>query len=377
MQRSVLLIIASLVVSLAPSLSRAQSSGSEITFDKLVHDFGTLKEEQGEAGYTFNFKNTGTAPLKLVDVKASCGCTTPSWTRDAVAPGKVGTITATYSTVSRPGEFTKTITVRTKADNVPDERVLVLTIKGNVTPKVKTVADFYPHKSGSLRYNTNHVAVSRLNPGKVSVQEWKIYNEGDSPVTLRSLNGAPAHVTSSFVPGMVIKAKDTLKVNFTFDGSKVNDWGWVYNPLTMETDDSAEPSKSFYVSAMVEEDFSSWSADQKANAPVLSWETKKFDFGKIPSGRVVTAEFNFTNTGKSDLIIRKTKASCGCTASEPHKTVLKPGESSFIKVSYDSTGKKGKDTKTVTVISNDPNRATEYLEISAESEAAPAPGGSH
>jgi Protein of unknown function (DUF1573) len=377
MQRSVLLILATLIVVLAPRLGRAQSTGSEITFDKLVHDFGTLKEEQGEATYTFNYKNTGTAPLKLVDVKASCGCTTPSWTRDAVATGQVGTITATYSTVSRPGEFTKTITVRAKAENVADERVLVLTIKGNVTPKVKTVADFYPHKSGSLRYNTNHVAVSRLNPGKVSVQEWKIFNEGEAPVTLRSMGGAPAHVTSTFVPGTVIKAKDTLKVKFTFDGGKVNDWGWVYTPLTMDTDDSAEPSKSMYVSAMVEEDFSAWSAEQKASAPVLSFEATSHDFGKITSGKVVTTDFKFTNSGKSDLLIRKTKASCGCTASQPDKTVLKPGESSFIKVSYDSTGKKGKDTKVVTVITNDPNRSTVNLQISAESEAAAAPGGSN
>lgn len=103
----------------------------ELDFERTEHNFGTIKEELGSVTTQFEFTNTGKSPLIIQRVSASCGCTTPSYTREPVLPGKKGTISAKYSTVRRPGTFNKTITVYT---NVPDT-VYVLTIKGNVVPK--------------------------------------------------------------------------------------------------------------------------------------------------------------------------------------------------------------------------------------------------
>ncbi|WP_019538583.1 DUF1573 domain-containing protein [Proteiniphilum acetatigenes] len=103
----------------------------EMDFKRTEHNFGTIKEEIGAVSTQFEFTNTGKSPLIIQRVSASCGCTTPSYTKEPVLPGKKGTISATYSTVRRPGTFNKTIRVYT---NVPDT-VYVLTIKGNVTPK--------------------------------------------------------------------------------------------------------------------------------------------------------------------------------------------------------------------------------------------------
>lgn len=100
-------------------------------FERTEHNFGTIKEEIGAVTTQFEFTNTGNAPLVIQRVTASCGCTTPSYTKEPILPGKKGTISAQYSTVRRPGTFNKTIRVYT---NVPDS-VYVLTIKGNVTPK--------------------------------------------------------------------------------------------------------------------------------------------------------------------------------------------------------------------------------------------------
>lgn len=68
-------------------VSVAQQAQS-ITFEEPSHDFGTIKEENGPAEFDFKFKNTGSEPLKILNVKASCGCTTPNWTREEVAPGE-------------------------------------------------------------------------------------------------------------------------------------------------------------------------------------------------------------------------------------------------------------------------------------------------
>ena len=100
-------------------------------FTKTEHNFGTIKEEMGAVTTQFEFTNKGDSPLIIQRVTASCGCTTPSYTREPILPGKKGVISVQYSTVRRPGTFNKTIRVYS---NVPDE-VYVLTIKGNVTPK--------------------------------------------------------------------------------------------------------------------------------------------------------------------------------------------------------------------------------------------------
>ena len=60
----------------------------QITFTKTSHDFGTFPEERGKVTCTFTFKNTGKSDLVLQKVRASCGCTTPNWTKTPVAPGE-------------------------------------------------------------------------------------------------------------------------------------------------------------------------------------------------------------------------------------------------------------------------------------------------
>lgn len=98
-----------------------------LAFEQEMHDFGTVPEGPA-ADYTFVFKNTGKEPINLQTVSASCGCTTPSWSKEPVLPGKTGTIKASYATDKRPGSFTKSITV------VSNAGTKVLTIKGNVEP---------------------------------------------------------------------------------------------------------------------------------------------------------------------------------------------------------------------------------------------------
>lgn len=86
--------------------------------------------------------------------------------------------------------------------------------------------------------------------------------------------------------------------------------------------------------------------------PELSFEKQEHDFGTIKQGDKVTYEFKFKNTGQADLLISDAKGSCGCTVPEYPKDALKPGESGVIKVSFNSAGKSGKQTKSVTLFCN-------------------------
>ena len=104
-----------------------------ITFETKNYEFGKINEEDGNATYVFKFSNTGNAPLVINRVQASCGCTTPTWTKEPIEAGKNGSVTVTYNPSGRPGMFTKTITVYSNAS----EEQVVLIIKGEVIPKAQ------------------------------------------------------------------------------------------------------------------------------------------------------------------------------------------------------------------------------------------------
>lgn len=90
--------------------------------------------------------------------------------------------------------------------------------------------------------------------------------------------------------------------------------------------------------------------------PKVSVQLAEHDFGNITQGEVVKHSFIISNNGGDLLKILDVKAACGCTAANPSKKELKPGESTNIDVSFDSKGRKGPQTKTVTVTTNDPEK---------------------
>lgn len=86
--------------------------------------------------------------------------------------------------------------------------------------------------------------------------------------------------------------------------------------------------------------------------PVITFEKTTHDFGKVIQGEKLSYTFKFKNTGKSNLVITKAEASCGCTTSIPPKAPIKPGETGEIKVSFDSKTKKGEVKQLVVVSAN-------------------------
>jgi len=90
----------------------------------------------------------------------------------------------------------------------------------------------------------------------------------------------------------------------------------------------------------------------------IEFAKTEYDFGRLVQGEKVSYIYKFTNTGKSDLILSKVSASCGCTASKYTKEPIKPGKEGKVEVTFDSNGQKGMVNKTVTVISNTQPQAT-------------------
>ncbi len=91
--------------------------------------------------------------------------------------------------------------------------------------------------------------------------------------------------------------------------------------------------------------------------PEIEFKETEHDFGKVIEGEIVTYSFRFKNTGGSDLIISSVSTSCGCTASEYPRDPVEPGEEGIVRLSFDSSRRKGFQNKTATVLANtQPNR---------------------
>lgn len=127
----IILFILVLSASFSFAQTETNKKSPKVEFVKNTHDFGKVEESAGTVSTEFVFKNTGKAPLIIQRVQASCGCTTPEYTKEPVLPGKTGVIKVTYSTVGRPGTFNKEVTIFT---NVPDD-IYKVHIKGEVIRK--------------------------------------------------------------------------------------------------------------------------------------------------------------------------------------------------------------------------------------------------
>ena len=86
--------------------------------------------------------------------------------------------------------------------------------------------------------------------------------------------------------------------------------------------------------------------------PAIKFVEEVHDFGKIIEGETVSYYFKFTNTGRSDLLIADVNTSCGCTVPSYPKEPIHPGQSNFIKVSFNSAGKRGFQTKNIVIVAN-------------------------
>ncbi len=127
--KKVILLVAFLSLSLTGT---AQGAKIEFLAKDNTVDFGKVYKDSDSGLRTFEFKNTGDAPLIITNVQSTCGCTVPSKPTEPILPGKTGKIDVKYN--MSPGPIRKTITVESNATNVEDGRVAIK-IKGEVLVK--------------------------------------------------------------------------------------------------------------------------------------------------------------------------------------------------------------------------------------------------
>ncbi len=331
-------------------------SQPKLEFNETTHDFGTIEETAGLAKTTFTFKNTGNQPVLIENARASCGCTTPVWNKAPIPPGAKGTIEVAYNPSNRPGAFNKSITVYSNAD----PKIMQLTIRGTVNPRKKTITELYPRLMGPLRTRSNYVSFGPILNTKVKTQKIEFVNVSDEPVKIGIYKSKP-HLTIEMGEESILpNEKGTVTIHY--DASKKKSFGYANDRIYLTMNGDQQSSYNISVTATVKEDFTKLSEQELAMAPIATIENGRFDFGTIQQGDVVKHDFVLKNEGKSTLILRSVKTSCGCTAVKYDKEIA-PGKTTTMHVDFNSRGKRNRQNKTITIICNDPNNSTIVLRM--------------
>jgi hypothetical protein len=330
-----------------------------INLTEKEFNFGTVKETDGVITHDFRFTNTGKAPLIINEVKSSCGCTVPEWTREPVLPGKSGTISVSFNPGKQSGTISKSIQINSNAD-VPQ---VTIQVKGVVIPAQK-VEEVYKYTMGDLRLQTIYVSFGEIIKGKVANNTIKVLNTSASNAATITFRKVPAHLRIKTVPELIPPGQEgTIEIEYLT--SEVNNWDYAVDRLDLLINGLAVANNRVNVTAIIKEDFSGLTAEELAMAGRAEFESHEYNFGTISDKDIVTHAFKVTNVGKTDLFIRKVTASCGCTAVQPAKTIIAPGDSTVIKAIFNASGREGNQKKAITVITNDPKQSRTVLWINA------------
>lgn len=339
-------------------LSAHAQNNVTLQFEESVHDFGNIKEVDGPVDHTFKFTNTSSTPIQIQNVRASCGCTTPDWTKEEIAVGGEGFVQARYNPRNRPGSFNKSLTVTTS-----DEKRIVLYIKGNVEPKPRTIEDDFPTVMGGLRVKYRAFNMGKLYTNGTTKREFEVYNESDSAIIFSNNKKVPPYIGVRFSPD-TLNSKEKGKIVVDYNAKERGDLGFMTDNVTFYTNE-VDSVKNFTVYASLEEYFPPMTKEELEQAPKLVIENNSHDFGKIKQGEKVSTTFILTNKGKATLNIRKTAVSCGCTITKLETEDVEPDQSTKLEVTFDSTARRGNQQKSVTVFSNDPMASTQRIMVKA------------
>ncbi len=236
--------------------------------------------------------------------------------------------------------------------------------QGTIVSAGGTLKDRFSKKSGTLMFSATTLKLGRIKNNATKTDTIKIYNGGSNVISLATAR-VPAHMTANLQSSSLAPGTETF-LAIAFDATKKNDYGFVLDRFELTTNDAEQPKKPLSVTATIEEAFVMSTAEDSLQAPKARWSEANYDYGQIRQGDKVSHQFVVYNDGKKDLLIHKAKTSCSCLKTNISKTTIAAGDSSIVKVDFDSFGKEGKDSRKVNVYLNDYLRPDVSIEIKGE-----------
>lgn len=348
-------IIATLFIASSPLLMSAQAR-----WVTQKHDFGAFSEDLGSVDAVFHIVNEGEKPIRILEARATCGCTVPEYSRADIAPGDTASLKVTYAATGRPGKFDKNVYVKTS--DAPSVQQ-TLTVSGVVIGASATIRSRFPVDAGKIKLQSSSAGFGEVKRGKFKTVFISLYNQ--SPDSLRpELEGLPDYVTAQISPAVVPPGQQA-QIALTLNSRDVPEWGITNADFAFRANAGEEPVKMDLFTIIVE-DFSNLTPGQMQNAPECSVNPLKIDLGEINSPQ--TVEFTVSNSGKSPLIIRRLQiVDPAISTANISSNKIKPGKKAKIKVTVDpSKAENDFINARLSLITNDPNNPLTVARVTAE-----------
>ncbi len=352
-----------IITSLAISVIAVLAANAELKWLKTKHDFGAFSEDLASVDAVFQFINAGDKPVRILDARATCGCTRPDVTKGAIEPGDTAYVKVTYLATGRPGRFSKNVYVKTSED---PHRPKTLTINGVVIGSNATLAARYPVSAGKLRLQTTSVAFGEVKRGQLKSVFIDCYNQ--STDTLRpEMTGLPPYIDYSVRPAVVPPGEQTL-LAFTLQTLKNPDWGITSDVFRLIPCAGQDPVDMDFFT-IITEDFDKLTPGQRINAPIAELGPMRVDIGEIRAdAEPLKLEFTISNSGKLPLIIRRVQVvDPSISHVKLHSEKIKPGKSAKLSMLFTPADAETEFINAhVSIITNDPSNSLLVGRVTAE-----------
>ncbi|MDE6085211.1 MAG: DUF1573 domain-containing protein [Muribaculaceae bacterium] len=352
------------ILTFIPSLFLALISwagvGPEVKFINETHDFGAFDENDGVVKCRFQYVNIGDEPLTVVASRATCGCTSSSYTKTPVEPGDTGYVEVSYNPTGRPGRFAKKVYI----DFNTEHPRYTLLIKGVVIGSSNTLRGRYPVDAGPLKFRSDNILLGEVQNGKSKSAFFEAYNATPDTISPEWLYIPEGVKINTSIPAVPPGEQATYTVYFVPEKDM---YGIYTDSLVIQATPHDEPS-SVSVIAIIEEDFSRLTPGQLRDAPLIQLDTKVVDLGSISrNAGPVTTSFTFRNTGKDNMLIRRVYTTDSGITVSTDSDKLKKGKEATVNVTIDPLSLSSEILNgRISIIVNDPVHPTSVVRVVGE-----------
>lgn len=335
-----------------------------IKFEQSQFDFGTIREIDGSVVHKFEFTNIGNKPIVIEEVSSSCGCTIPTYTKAPIMPGKIGVISVTYNPFNRPGEFVKEVVII--SNNRTNRNII--TIRGNVIPRPRTVEDDYPVAlTSGIRLNSLYLNFKYVEQGKPVTMVVSVLNTSQNRATIAT-RLSPANQYISIVAPTTIAPGEKQDINVTANFPVSKFWGSVTGQIFLIVN-GREQDNPIQINAVATDDFTALKKLPANRYPKARLSAQYNHFGTVVAGKQQSKVLQLFNDGSTPLIVRSVEGENGAGATLKSNTTIEAGKSvTFTTTLKPKEGSRESVLGIVRIITNDPNRPMREIRLAANIE---------
>lgn len=324
------------------------------------HNFGAFNESVGKVTAVFRFVNDGDEPLVITGARANCGCTTPKYPVEAIAPGDSAQISVDFDSGGRPGRFNKKVYIDTNTEPARS----TLTVRGVVIGDEASVAQRYPVDMGDIRLARSAALLGIVTKGHIKSVYLNAYNATNDSVR-PAVRDVPKWLDITMAPP-AIGPGEQLSISFLVRPDKTPLYGVVSDTITV-VPDPLKPEKTYRLPVVVSinEDFSKLSDKELRDAPAAILSSERINLENIPAANTTETTFSIKNDGKSPLKIRRIYSPDPGIAIATKATTIKSGKKADVMVSVTPAPDAELVNARITVITNDPITPVQTIRLTA------------